>query len=51
MAHDHYITNVFVFTLDGTIIPMAYFNIPGFVHDSQVAEWGNIYVKIGENVI
>ncbi len=44
-THDHYVTNVFVFTPDGTI-PMAYFNIPGCIHDSQVAEWGNIYTKL-----
>ncbi len=43
-THDHYVTNVFVFTPDGTI-PMAYFNIPGCIHGSQVAEWGNIYTK------
>ncbi len=36
---------MFVFTSDGTI-PMTYFNIPGCIHDSQVAEWGNIYNKL-----
>ncbi len=25
---------------------MTYFNIPGCYHDSQNAEWGNIYVKL-----
>ncbi len=43
-THDHYVSNVFVFTPDGAI-PMAYFNIPGCIHGSQVAEWGNIYTK------
>ncbi len=36
---------MFIFTLDGTI-PMVYFNIPGCIHESQVAEWGNIYAKL-----
>ncbi len=34
-THDHYITNVFVFTPDGTI-PMAYFYLLECIHDSQV---------------
>ncbi len=25
---------------------MVYFNIPGCIHESQVAEWGNIYAKL-----
>ncbi len=44
-AHDHFITNVLVFPQDGTI-HMSYFNVPGCIHDSQVAEWGNIYTKL-----
>jgi hypothetical protein len=40
--HDHYITSEFCFCLDGTI-PIAFFNNPGLVHDSQVAEFGKIY--------
>ncbi len=35
----------FVFTPDGAI-HMAYFNIPGCIHDGQVAEWCNIYAKL-----
>ena len=35
-THGHYITNVFVFGADGTIID-AVLNVPGSVHDSQVA--------------
>ena len=42
---DHYVSNVFCFCPDGTI-PIAYFNVPGSVHDSQVAEWGDIYDKL-----
>ena len=42
---DHYVTNVFVFVPDGTI-PIAFFNVPGSVHDSQVAKWGGIYDKL-----
>ena len=40
-----YVTSVFCFWLDGTI-PIAFFNIPGSVHDSQVTEFGNIYNKL-----
>jgi hypothetical protein len=40
--HDHYVTSVFCFCPDGTI-PIAVFNVPGSVHDSQVAEYGNNY--------
>jgi hypothetical protein len=44
-THDHYVTNVFCFCPDGTI-PIAFFNVPGSVHDSQVADWGNVYDKL-----
>ena len=44
-THDHYVTSVFCFCPDGTI-PIAFFNVPGSVHDSQVAGWGDIYVKL-----
>ncbi len=43
--HNHYVTSVFCFCPDGTI-PIAFFNVPGSVHDSQVAEYGNIYGKL-----
>ncbi len=36
---------MFVFNPDGSI-SMTYFNILGYVHSSQVAEWGNIYAKL-----
>ncbi len=35
----------FRFCKDGAI-PIAFFNVPGLVHDSQVAEYGNIYGKL-----
>ena len=44
-THDHYVTSVFCFCPDGTI-PIAFFNVPGSVHDSQVAEMGKIYEKL-----
>ena len=44
-THDHYATSVFCFCPNGTI-PIAFFKVPGSVHDSQVAEYGNIYNKL-----
>ncbi len=44
-THDHYVTLVLCFCPDGTI-PVACINIPGAVHDSQVADSGNIYDKL-----
>ncbi len=38
-------TSVFCFCPDGTT-PIAFFNVPGSVHDSQVAELGKIYSKL-----
>ncbi len=43
--HDHYVTSVFCFSPDGTI-PIAFFNVLGSVHDSQVAEPEKIYQKL-----
>jgi hypothetical protein len=45
-THNHYVTSVFCFCPCGTI-PIAFFNVPGSVHDSQVAELGKIYLLIG----
>ena len=45
-THGHYVTLVFVFCPDGTT-PIAFINIPGSVHDSQVAHWGRVYDKLG----
>jgi len=42
---DHYVSSVFVFCPDGTI-PICCYNVPGSVHDSSVAEWGNIYRRL-----
>ncbi len=44
-THDHYVTSVFCFCPDGTI-PIAFFNVPGCVHDSQVAKWGDVHDKL-----
>ncbi len=44
-THDHYVTSIFCFCPDGTI-QISFFNVPGPVHDSQVAEYGNIYGKL-----
>jgi len=36
------VTSVFVFCSNGTI-PIAFFNVPGSVHDCQVTYWGSIF--------
>jgi hypothetical protein len=46
-THDHYVTSVFCFCPNGTI-PIAFFNVLGCVHDSQVTEFGRIYHKLEE---
>ncbi len=46
-THDHYVTSVFCFCPNG-MIPISFFNAPESVHDSQVAEFGNIYNKLEE---
>jgi hypothetical protein len=45
-THDHYVSFVLCFCPDGTIPPIAYINIPGAVHDSQIANYGDIYDKL-----
>jgi hypothetical protein len=42
---DHYISNLFLFSPDGRICA-CYFNAPGSVHDSTMAELSGIYNKI-----
>ena len=42
-THDHYLTSIFCFCPNGTI-PIAY--VSGSIHDSQVAEMGEIYWKL-----
>ncbi len=44
---DHYVGAVIVFCPDGTI-PMCCYNVPGTVHDSNIAIIGNIYDKLEE---
>jgi hypothetical protein len=44
-THDHYVSSVLCFCLDGTI-PIAYINIPAAAHDSQIADYGDIYDKL-----
>jgi len=44
-THDHYVSAVIVFCPDGTI-PIACYNVPGCIHDSTIAEWGNVYKKL-----
>lgn len=41
-THGHYITNLFVFGIDGRIIKSV-INVPGSVHDSTLCKWGGIY--------
>jgi hypothetical protein len=43
--HNHYVMSVMCFYPDGTI-PIVFCNIPGAVHDSQVADYGEIYNKL-----
>ena len=45
--HGHYITNLFVFSMDGLIIDCV-MNVPGSVHDSTIAIWGGTYIKLKE---
>jgi hypothetical protein len=44
---DHYIGAVFVFCPDGTI-PICCYNVPGCVHDSNIATIGGIYDKLAK---
>lgn len=41
----HYVSNLFVFSMDGRII-MSVVNAPGSVHDSTLADWGDVYEKL-----
>jgi hypothetical protein len=44
--HDHYVSNVLVFAPNGCIYICA-INAPGAMHYSQIADWGNVYSKLG----
>jgi len=46
-THGHYVTNLFGFTVDGMIM-IAVINAAGSMHDSTLAEWGNVYTKLEE---
>lgn len=43
--HGHYVSNVFVFAPNGTIIACV-LNCPGAMHNSAIAHWGNLYEKL-----
>ena len=45
--HDHYVGNIFTFPLNGRIIACA-LNAPGFLHDSTVSTYGDVYEKLEE---
>ena len=44
-THGHYISNVFVFAPNGTIVAMV-INAPGALHDSTLMEMGKLYDKM-----
>jgi hypothetical protein len=43
--HGHYISNVFVFAVDGTI-RICGLNAPGTMHDSTIADYTGVYDKL-----
>jgi DDE superfamily endonuclease len=45
--HGHFITNLFVYSIDGQIIE-ACVNVPGSVHDSAIATTYGVYKKLEE---
>jgi hypothetical protein len=46
-THGHYVTAIFAFCPPDGTIPIAFFIVPGSVHDSQVSHWGRVYDKLG----
>jgi hypothetical protein len=46
-THGHYITNIFIFVPDGTLIGAAV-NYPGSFHDSTVCTMGGLYDRLQE---
>jgi hypothetical protein len=44
---DHYVCAVLCFVPDGTIAT-GFYNVPGCCHDSTIADWGEIYDKLGK---
>lgn len=49
-THDHYVSNIFVLAPNGCVIACA-LNAPGSMHDSSIAEWGNVYTKLEDSHI
>ena len=43
--HNHYVTNIFAFAPNGSIIACT-LNAPGTWHDSTPAHWGSMYSKL-----
>ena len=43
--HDHYVTSIFAFALNGSIISCT-LNAPGTWHDSTLTHWGSMYSKL-----
>ena len=43
--HNHFVTNIFAFAPDGSIIAYT-LNAPGTWHDSTLAHWGSMYSKL-----
>ncbi len=43
--HGHYVSNVFVFGMDGAI-RICGLNAPRTMHDSTLADYGNVYEKL-----
>ena len=43
--HNHFVTNIFAFALNGSIIACT-LNAPGTWHDSTLAYWGSMYSKL-----
>ena len=43
--HDHFVTNIFAFAPNGSIIACT-LNAPGTWHDSTLAHWGSMYAKL-----
>ena len=44
-THDHYVSNLFLFSPDGKI-RACYINAPGTMHDSSMAKWSGLYDKV-----
>ena len=43
--HDHFVTNIFAFAPNGSIIACT-LNAPGTWHDSTLVHWGSMYLKL-----